>query len=43
MCDNTSTTMISKKIILHSRTKHIKIRYHFIRDYIEKEDIKHSY
>ncbi|GKD40723.1 hypothetical protein Tco_1260930, partial [Tanacetum coccineum] len=26
--------------ILHSRTKHIDIRYHFIRDHILKEDIK---
>ena len=30
-CDNTSAINISKNPIQHSRTKHIKIRHHFIR------------
>ena len=40
MCDNTSAIMISKNPVLHSRTKHIEIRHHFIRDHIEKGDIE---
>ncbi|GJU22844.1 retrovirus-related pol polyprotein from transposon TNT 1-94 [Tanacetum coccineum] len=31
-CDNTSAIAISNNPVLHSRTKHIDIRYHFIRD-----------
>ncbi|GJR80246.1 retrovirus-related pol polyprotein from transposon TNT 1-94 [Tanacetum coccineum] len=39
-CDNTSTIAISNNLVLHSRTKHIDIRYHFIRDHILKGDIE---
>ncbi|GJW16879.1 retrovirus-related pol polyprotein from transposon TNT 1-94 [Tanacetum coccineum] len=38
-CDNTSAITISNNTVLHSRTKHIDIRYHFIRDHILKGDI----
>ncbi|GKE58468.1 hypothetical protein Tco_1497653, partial [Tanacetum coccineum] len=36
--DNTSAIAISNNPVLHSRTKHIDIRYHFIRDHILKRD-----
>ncbi|GJU21938.1 retrovirus-related pol polyprotein from transposon TNT 1-94 [Tanacetum coccineum] len=39
-CDNTSAIAISNNLVLHSRTKHIDIRYHFIRDHIFKGDIE---
>ena len=39
-CDNTSAIAISNNPGLHSRTKHIDIRYHFIRDHIMKGDIE---
>ncbi|GJX14390.1 retrovirus-related pol polyprotein from transposon TNT 1-94 [Tanacetum coccineum] len=39
-CDNTSAIAISNNPVLHSRTKHIDIRYHFIKDHILKGDIK---
>ncbi|GJZ71715.1 retrovirus-related pol polyprotein from transposon TNT 1-94 [Tanacetum coccineum] len=39
-CDNTSAIAISNNPILHSRTKHIDLRYHFIRDRILKGDIE---
>ncbi|GJT89212.1 hypothetical protein Tco_1070929 [Tanacetum coccineum] len=38
--DNTSAIAISNNPILYSITKHIDIRYHFIRDHILKEDIE---
>ncbi|GJY06645.1 hypothetical protein Tco_0373699 [Tanacetum coccineum] len=39
-CYNTSAIAISNNLVLHSRTKHIEIRYHFIRDQILKGDIE---
>nr|GEU78568.1 retrovirus-related Pol polyprotein from transposon TNT 1-94 [Tanacetum cinerariifolium] len=38
--DNTSVIAISNNPVLHSRTKHIDIRYHFIRDHILKGAIE---
>ena len=38
-CDNTSAINISKNPIQHSRTKHIEIRHHFLRDHVQKGDI----
>ena len=35
-CDNTSAINLSKNPINHSRTKHIDIRHHFLRDSVEK-------
>ena len=35
-CDNSSAINISKNLVLHSYTKHIKIHHHFIRDLIEE-------
>ena len=40
MCDNTSAINLSRNPIQHSRTKHIEIRYHFIRDHVQKGDIE---
>ncbi|GJZ64329.1 retrovirus-related pol polyprotein from transposon TNT 1-94 [Tanacetum coccineum] len=39
-CDNTSVIGISNNLVLHSRTKHIDIRYHFIRGHILKGNIE---
>nr|GEU86583.1 retrovirus-related Pol polyprotein from transposon TNT 1-94 [Tanacetum cinerariifolium] len=40
LCDNTSVIAISNNPVLHSRTKHINIRYHFIIDHILKGDVE---
>ena len=37
-CDNTSAINLTKNPIQHSKTKHIKIRLHFIRDHVQKGD-----
>ncbi|GJY66535.1 retrovirus-related pol polyprotein from transposon TNT 1-94 [Tanacetum coccineum] len=39
-CDNPSAIAISINRVLHSRTKNIDIRYHFIRDHVLKGDIE---
>ena len=39
MCNNTSTINLSKNPIQHSRTKHMEIRYHFLRDHVKKGEI----
>ena len=37
-CDNTSAISLTKNPIQHSKTKHIEIRHHFIRDHVRKGD-----
>lgn len=32
MCDNTSAIKLSKNAVFHGRTKHMRVRYHFLRD-----------
>ena len=36
-CDTTSAINLSKNLVQHSKSKHIKIRYHFIRDLVEEK------
>lgn len=38
-CDHLSAINISKNPIQHSRTKHIDIKHHFIRDFVEAKTI----
>ncbi|GJY26583.1 hypothetical protein Tco_0401309 [Tanacetum coccineum] len=38
--DNESTIYVVKNLVFHSKTKHIKIRHHFIRDSYEKRLIQ---
>ncbi|KAJ9553412.1 hypothetical protein OSB04_017457 [Centaurea solstitialis] len=39
-CDNTSAIAIANNPVLHSKTKHIEIRYHFIRDHVMNGDVE---
>nr|KYP49454.1 Copia protein [Cajanus cajan] len=36
LCDNTPAINISKNPVLHSRTKNIEIKHHFIRNHVQK-------
>jgi hypothetical protein len=36
-CDNTSAISISKNPVMHSKTKHIPIKFHFLREVIKVE------
>ena len=42
-CDNISSIALSKNPLFHGRSKHIEIRYHFIRELVENGDIKMEY
>ena len=35
-CDNQSCIRLSENPVFHDRSKHIEIRYHFIRDYVQR-------
>jgi hypothetical protein len=39
LCDNESAIKIAYNPYEHSRTKHIDIRHHFLRDHVNKGDI----
>ena len=39
LCDNESAIKLANNLVQHSRTKHIDIRHHFLRDHEAKGDI----
>jgi len=41
--DNKSAVALAKNPIFYKRSKHIDTRFHFIRDYIEKKEVKLAY
>jgi hypothetical protein len=43
LCDNESAIRMADNPVEHSRTKHIDIRYHFLRDHQQSEDIEIAY
>jgi hypothetical protein len=42
-CDNTSAISISKNPVMHSKTKHIPIKYHFLREQVAEKNIRVEY
>jgi hypothetical protein len=43
LCDNESAIRMADNPVEHSHTKHINIRYHFLRDHQQKGDIEIAY
>ena len=43
MCDNKSAISISKNPVMHSKTKHIPIKYHFLREQVLEQKVKLEY
>ena len=42
-CDNTSAINMSKNPIMHSKTKHIPIKYHYLWEHVSQKAIKLEY
>jgi hypothetical protein len=42
-CDNTSAINISKNPVMHSKTKHIPIKYHFLWEQVVEKNIRVEY
>ena len=42
-CDNTSIISLSKNPVMHSKTKHIPIKYHFLCEKVAEQNIKLEY
>lgn len=43
LCDNSSTIQLSKNPVFHGKSKHIAVRFHFLRDLVRDEVVKLSY
>jgi hypothetical protein len=43
LCDNESAIRMVDNPVEHSRTKHIDIQYHFLRDHQQRGDIEIAY
>jgi hypothetical protein len=43
MSDNTSAISIAKNPVFHKRMKHLEVRHLFLRDHVEKRDVKMRY
>jgi hypothetical protein len=43
MCDNTSAISVAKNPVFHKRMRHLERRHLFLRDHVEKGDIKMRY
>ena len=41
--DNTSAINISKNHVMHAKTKHIAIKYHYVRERVEDKQVKMEY
>ena len=42
-CDNTSAINISKNPVMHTKTKHIEIKYHFLRELLQDKEVRLEY
>ena len=42
-CDNTGAINISKNHVMHAKTKHIAIKYHYVREVVEDKQFKMEY
>jgi hypothetical protein len=43
LCDNQSCIKMTENHVFHDRSKHIEIRYHFIRDMVQRGALKLQY
>ena len=41
--DNTITINISKNLVMHNKTKHISIKYHYVRELVQDKEVRMEY
>lgn len=41
--DNTSAINISKNPVMHTKTKHIAIKYHYLRELVQDKEVRMEY
>ena len=42
-CDSTNAITISKNPMMHSKTKYIAIKYHFLRELVQDKEVRLEY
>ena len=42
-CDNQSCVKLSENLVFHDKSKHIEIKYHYIRDMVQRGAVKLQY
>ena len=42
-CDNKSAINISNNLVMHTKTKHIAIKYHYLRELVQDKEVKMEY
>ena len=42
-CDNTTAINIYKNCVMHTKTKHIVIKYHYVRELVQDKEVKMEY
>ena len=42
-CDNTSVINKSNNIVMHIKTKHIAMKYHYLRELVQDKEVKMEY
>ena len=42
-CDNQSCVKLSKNLVFHDKLKHIEIKYHYIKDMVQRGAVKLQY
>ena len=42
-CDSTSAITISKNVVMHTKTKNIAIKYHYLRELVQDKEVKMEY
>ena len=42
-CDNTSVINMSKNHVMNTKTKHIEIKYHYLRELVQGKEVKMEY
>jgi hypothetical protein len=42
-CDNQSCVKLSENLVFHDKSKHIEIKYHYIRDMVQRKTVHVQY